>query len=113
MEGNTFSNGKEIKRELTAYFKDGVDFKLHLLRLFGTYQKASLVAGIDESRIHQIASGYKVPMNPDKVKRLAEVWFIDPVLLSALFEKLRTQKEQNTPVSSGVEPSNSTEVKDG
>lgn len=78
-----------VHEKLNRYFLNGEDLKRHLLRQFGTYKRASFVVGWDESRVHQIASGYKVPSNPSLIKRLSEAWHIDIVILTALFEKLR------------------------
>jgi hypothetical protein len=88
MVGDTFSNTPEVKPRLSALNVTGADLKKHLVLVFGSYQKASLVAGFTDSRLHQIFSGYLVPTNPDQIKKLANVWNIDIVVLTQVFEKL-------------------------
>ena len=78
-----------VKSKLRYPISTGEDFKLYLLMQFGTYEAASKPAGFSSDRIHQIASGYQVPESPDIIKRLAEAWHIDIVVLTALFERLR------------------------
>ncbi len=88
MVGDTFSNNSEVKRFLTAQNVSGRNVKDHLILVFGSYSEASRVAGISESRLHQIFMGYKVPVMPDQIKRLSYAWNIDLVVLTQVFEKL-------------------------
>lgn len=88
MVGDTFSNNSEVKRFLTAQNVSGRNVKEHLILVFGSYAEASKVAGISESRLHQIFMGYKVPVMPDQIKKLSTAWNIDLVVLTQVLEKL-------------------------
>lgn len=88
MGGDTFSCSSDIKPRLSALNVSGEDLKKHLILVFGTYAKASQIAGFTESRLHQIFIGYSVPTNPDQIKKLANSWNIDLVVLTQVFEKL-------------------------
>lgn len=87
--GDTFSLDKPFKPNLSVKLLTGDDLKLYLLMRFGTYLSAATRASISDVRLHQIAAGYAVPENPDIIKKLADAWEIDRVLLTQLFEKLR------------------------
>lgn len=87
-EGNSVGK-EEVKRYLNQYFEDGDDLKHHLLRQFGSFARAGRVVGWNESRVHQICIGYKVPVTTDLIKKLADAWHIDLVVLTTIFTKLR------------------------
>ncbi len=77
------------KPRLTSESVTGADLKRYLILVFGTYRKASSVADISESRLHQIFMGYCVPENPDTIKRFANSWNVDIVVLVKIFDKLK------------------------
>lgn len=81
-----------IKPKLTSEQTTAEDLKRHLILVFGSYKKASNEAALSESRLHQIFMGYKVPENPDILKRIASGWNVDIVLLTKIFENLRREK---------------------
>ena len=77
------------KNLLSASNVSGLDLKKHLILVFGTYNRAAQQASFSESRLHQIFMGYDVPINPDTIKRIANAWSVDLVVLTQLFDKLR------------------------
>jgi len=87
-EGSFFKE-KEIKPRLSSEQCTAEDLKRHLILVFGSYKKASQVAGFTEGRLHQIFMGYAVPQNPDIIKRLARAWNVDLVILTRILETLR------------------------
>lgn len=65
------------------------DLKTHLILVFGSLKNAGRVAGYsDDVRVHQILTGYKIPKNPDIIRRIGNAWKIDLIVLTQLFERL-------------------------
>jgi hypothetical protein len=89
MESGDIIQNNEPKPKLSNLNVSGVDLKKHFILVFGTYQKAAVVAGVTDSRIHQILAGYDVPQNADLIKKFANAWNVDVVVLTQLFDKLR------------------------
>lgn len=94
-EGDNFIFPEKIKPKLTSEQTTAEDLKRHLVLVFGTFKKASSEAEMSESRLHQIFMGYKVPENPDILKKIASAWQVDIVILTKLFESLRNKGGKN------------------
>lgn len=71
----------------------GADLRLYLLMVFGTPANAGKAALISDSRVSQICSGVDLPQNPDNIRRLAECWKIDLIVLNQIFENIRKEKD--------------------
>jgi hypothetical protein len=65
------------------------DLAKMILFKFGSIQKFSQKMGWDRSRGVQILKGYKIPENPDIIKKIAELVGIDVIVLVQLFERSR------------------------
>ena len=111
MEDNIINQDKGFKPLLNTENLNASDLKSYLVLVFGSLKVAGQKAGYsDNVRIVQILSGYKLPKNPEIIKRIADAWNINPIVLTQLFERLRDKKTQveslgTTEVRSSVEPS--------
>lgn len=86
----TFPHRDEFKPLLVSERLTADDLKRHLILTFGSLKTAGQRAGYgDDVRVAQILSGYAVPKNPEIIKRIAEGWHVDLVVLTQLFERLR------------------------
>jgi hypothetical protein len=63
--------------------------KIYLRMRFDSYGSAGRSAGLSACRVRQIVTGKYLPKQPEIIKRIAEGWDIDSVVLAQLFEKYR------------------------
>lgn len=85
---SSFTNGSDVKPKLLSDTTTAEDLKRNLILRFGSMSRASKAIGWSESRTHQLFLGYKVPRNPDIIRRLSEGWGIDAIILTRILEKL-------------------------
>lgn len=66
--------------------------KIYLRLRYSSYKKAGEVARLSPIQVRQICNGFNLPKSPEMIKRIAEAWGIDAIILTQLFEKYREKK---------------------
>lgn len=89
MTPNNYNSDDKTKPRLSNQNTTPLDLKKHLILVFGSYKIASQRVGITEGRLHQIFMGVSIPSTPDLIKKYADAWIVDAVLLTQIFESLR------------------------
>lgn len=88
-----FLNDSSFNRNLTTKILSIDDLRIYLRFRFGDYQQAAIRAQISKNRLIQILMPYNLPKTRKLVKRLADAWDIDPIILTQLFERSRREDD--------------------
>ena len=80
--------------DLTNSFLTGDSFtlghlKLYLRMKYPSYKSAGVCAGLSSVRVRQIVTGKFLPKTPQIIKRIADGWGINEIILTQLFERCR------------------------
>lgn len=87
---SSFIADPSFNRNITSKILSYPGLTIYLRFRFGGYREAAAKANISYNRLKQLVRGINPPKTPKIIRRLAEAWEIDPIVLTQLFtEKIQ------------------------